>query len=96
MKAQVVEEEVFENIRDLANGNGYYVRRLLVKDLNDLAITPHGNQVYIDIGFTNQKSKVLGEVDIPDELIQVALTLLKAKNEANALRDEFEKLLVRV
>jgi hypothetical protein len=96
VKAKVIEVEVFENLRDFANGNSYYVRRLVVQDLDGLTITPYGNQLYVDDGISRQPCEVLGEVDVPDELIQVALRLLKAKNEANAQRDEFEKLLVRI
>lgn len=70
-------------------------RRLVVMVGKDrLAITVHGEEVLVTLHFQNEDSCiVLGEVEVPDELVEKALAFARAKEELNTLKDTFKTLL---
>ena len=76
------------------HGRGSTVKRLVVEEADNLAITPHDNQVYALTGFDLKKDcKVIREVEVPDELVEKTLAFVRAKAEFDGLKDSFEALL---
>ncbi len=94
MKAKVVQGKMYEGVMDWAHGGGYTAKRLVVEEADNLAITPHGNEVYAITGFNlKDDHKVLGEVEVSDELVEKALAFVRAKAEFDGLRGTFKALL---
>lgn len=94
MKAKIVSQRVHEGVLGWAHSYGYTVKRLVVEEADNLAITPHDNQVYAFTGFNlKDDCKVIGEVEVPDELVEKALTFVRAKAEFDGLKGTFEALL---
>lgn len=94
MKAKIISETAYEGVMDWAHGGGYTVKRLVVEERDNLAITPHDNQVYAFTGFDLKDGcEVIGEVEVPDELVEKALAFIRAKAEFDGLKDTFEALL---
>ena len=94
MKAIIVSQTVYEGTMDWVHGGGHTIKRLVVEEANSLAITPCDNQVYAFTNFNLKDDyKVLGEVEVPDELVEKTLTFIRAKAEFNGLKDTFEALL---
>ena len=95
MKAKIFSQMVYEGVMDWVHGGGKEVKRLVVEEANNLAITPHNDQVYAFTGFdsTSDGTKLLGEVEVPDELVEKALTFVRAKEEFDGLKDRFTALL---
>ena len=94
MKAKIVSQRVYEGIMDWAHDGGSTVKRLVVEEKNNLAITPHDNQVYAFTGFDLKNDcEVIGEVEVPDELVEKALAFVRIKAEFDGLKDSFEALL---
>ena len=91
MKAKVVSEWV---TTDLIHGSGCTVKRLVVEEADNLAVTPHDGQVYAFTGFDLKGGcEVIGEVQVPDGLVEKALAFVHAKAEFDSLEDTFKTLL---
>jgi len=94
MKAKIIVQMVHEGLTDLTHGGGYQVKRLVVEEKNNLAITPDDNQLYAIIGFDLRNDyEVIGEVEVPDDLVEKALAFVRAKAEFDGLKGTFEALL---
>lgn len=94
MKAKIVSQKVSEGVMDKIHGGGFTVKRLVVEEANNLAITPHKNEVYAVIGFDlTRNCQIIGEIDVPDELVEKALAFVLAKVEFDNLKDFFNTLL---
>ncbi len=79
---------------DWVHGGGFTVKRLVVEERDNLAITPHNNQVYAFTGFDLKGNcEVIGEVEVPDELVEKALTFIRVKAEFDDLKGSFKALL---
>lgn len=102
MKAKIVSQMAYqqgvayEGARDFIHEGVYPIQRLVVKvkKVGQLVITPHGNQVYVFIGFDLKKGcKILGKVEVPDKLVKKALAFVSAKAKFDGLGDTFRALL---
>lgn len=94
MKAKIVQQKVYESVMDWNHRGGSIVRRLVIEEKDNLAITPYNDRVYAFTGFDlDDGCKIIGEVDVPDELIEKALTLIRVKAEFNGLKHSVEALL---
>jgi hypothetical protein len=95
VKAKIISQTVYEGVMDWAHGGGYTVKRLVVEERDNLAITPHhDNQVYAFTGFNLKDGcEVIGEVEVPDELVEKALAFVRIKAEFDGLKGTFEALL---
>lgn len=93
LRAKIVEQKVIENALDFVHGGGRYIKRIIVEEKDNLAITPHNNEVYVFTGFNLKKCEVLGEVEVPDVLVEQAHAFAKAKKEFDGLKGTFEAFL---
>jgi hypothetical protein len=94
MKAKIVSQRVYNGVMAWIHDASYNVKRLIVEGADNLAITPHDDQVYAFTSFDlTDDCEVLGEVEVPDELVEKALAFVRAKAEFNSLKDTFEALL---
>lgn len=92
MKAIVVSETGYDGGQLMA-GRFFSrtVRRLVVKEKDLLAITVHNNEVFAMQNFKiDDDCKIIGEVEVPDELVEKALAFVRAKTELDALKDTFK------
>lgn len=92
MKGQIIQQLVHDSILDWTHGAGYHVKRIVIPNANDLAITSHGGQLYAVVGYKDEY-EVLGEVDVPDALVEEALTFVRAKDRFDGFREQFDALL---
>jgi len=98
VKAKIVQQTVYESMVTKSHGFGRNIKRLVVEEAENLAITPDQGRVFVWINFdvhADDSCKVIGEVDVPDELVRKALALAHAQTELNGLEDTFNKLLVQ-
>ena len=95
MKAKVIRVKVYEGVIAFAHGHSSYVKRLIVQLENGdhLAITPHEEQVHAFLGFTFPACEILGEVDLPDELVKKAIAFVQAKKDFDGLVNILESLI---
>ena len=95
MKAKIISQTVYEGVMDWARGGGgYTVKRIVIEGEDNLAITPHDNQVYAFTDFDIKGGcKVIGEIEVPDELVEKAFAFVRTKAEFDGLKDTFEALL---
>jgi hypothetical protein len=94
LKGKIVQETVFTSLMDKANRVGHVVTRIVIAEAGNIAITPYKGQIYVFTGFVfTSASKVIGEVDVPDDLVNRARAFIHAKEEFNELREKFEVLL---
>jgi hypothetical protein len=78
---------------DMLHHGGRSVKRLVIENKNNLAITPLDDEVYALTGFNLKDSTIIGEVEVPDELVEVALAFANIKTKLDSLRGSFQKLL---
>ena len=93
MKGKIVSEMAYASTLDFAHGIGETVKRLIVeKDaVTYVAITPYDGHVWVVPGFHFSKEvKVLGEVEVPDELVK------RMMDAAEVQKNLFEQLKVIV
>jgi hypothetical protein len=93
MKGKIIQERVYDSIMDWTHGMGYDIKRILIPEANNLAITPHNRGVFAFEFEPDRKYIVLKEIEVPDELVQKALTFMQAKKEFDSLKKQFEMLL---
>jgi len=97
MKAKIISEKAYEGMMDFIHGGGCEVIRFIVAEADNLVITFHDKQVYARTGFDLKSdggdAKLLGEAEVPDELVEKALAFVRAKEEFNSLKDRFTALL---
>jgi len=94
MKAKIISQKLYEGAMDWIHGGGYTAKRLVVEEAGNLIITSRDNQVCAFTGFNLEEDcKVIGEVEVPDELVEKALAFVRAKAEFDGLKDAFEALL---
>ena len=95
MKATVIRQKVYESEMDRDHGGGQTIKRLVVEKAGNLAITIYNDEVHAFPNFDMKDAEVIGEVEVPDELVDKALRFAKAKTEFNDLKDKFEALMKR-
>lgn len=94
MRGKIVQETVFTSLTDKFNHCGHVVKRIVIAEAGNIAITPYKGQIYVFTGFVFTRScTVLGEIDVPDELVERARLFVHAKEEFQGLREKFEMLL---
>jgi len=92
-QALIVEEKVYEGIMDYAHGGGSTIKRLIIEGENNLAITPHGDQLYAFAEYDLKRGKIIGKIEVPDELVEKALNFVKSQEEFYKIKEEVETLL---
>ena len=101
MKAKIISQKVYDSMMEWKHRHGYEIKRLVVEEANNLAITLLGSDVYARTGFefeserhpSGQEPEVLGEIEVPDEIVEKALALVRAQEELNSFKDVIEALL---
>ncbi len=82
MKAEIITCEVSDGVRGWAHGWNQAIQRIVVPEANNLAITIDDKQLYICDEFKMDESCVkVGDVEIPDALVQKAVDWMKQKAE---------------
>ena len=92
-KGLIVEEKVYEGIMDYAHGGGSIIKRLVIEGENNLAITPHNDQLYAFTGYDLKRGEVVEEVEVPDEVVKKAINFINSQNEFYKIKGEVEILL---
>lgn len=91
MKAKIVSQKVYSFVTH-PTGGPYKVKLLVV---DNIAIrTFHDGQVSVSTDFDMEGCEILGEIEVPDELIEKALALIRAEKELNDLKEKFKALLL--
>jgi hypothetical protein len=93
MKGKIIQEKVYDSIMDWTHEMGYNIKRILIPEANNLAITPHNGEVFVFEFEPEREYNVLKEIEVPDELVQEAVAFLQRKKEFNSLIKQFEMLL---
>ena len=94
MKGIIVENEIFASTLDYAHGHGQMIKRIIIPEVDNLAITPHGDQIYVFSGYEiDDESKRIKEIEVPDELVQKAIAYKKARDDFFQLKVNFQELL---
>jgi len=94
MRGKIVEETVFTCWNDRERGIGRLIRRIVVDCPDKLTITSFHRQLFVFTGFVFTSScRIVGEVEVPDELVENARSFIRAKEEFNCLREKFEGLV---
>jgi hypothetical protein len=94
MKGIIVENEIFASTLDCTHGHGQMVKRIIIPEVGNLAITLHGDQIYVFSGYEmDDESKRVKEIEVPNELVQKAIACKKAQDDFFQLKGNFQELL---
>jgi hypothetical protein len=74
---------------------GYTVHRIVIEEKGNLTITPHDKNIYVfkDFDITGAKGVVVGEIDVPEELVQQAEAYYEAQETLCSRLPEIEGLV---
>lgn len=80
---------------DWAHGGGRNIKRLVIEERNNLAITPDGNHIYTFLNFdiTDEDCEIIAEIEVPDALIEKAFAFANLQKEFYAFKEDFDILL---
>ena len=86
MKAKIIRQKVYDGMMDWSHGGGHEIKRLVVEEADNIAITLAQNRVYVftyfklqdKTTFPEQEPKVIGEIEVPDKLVEKALAVVRA------------------
>ncbi len=82
MKAEVFSCTVSDGILAYMHGDFYQIERIVVPELNNLAITIDGNNLYFHENFKiNDSCKKKGGIELPDDLVKKAVWFMNLKKE---------------
>lgn len=101
MKATLIVEKVSTGLNEFIHGGGRKIRRLVVNEIYGetvgLLINEYEGNIVAFTGYQidPNECQVLGEVDIPDELVKVAADYAAAKINLESRKIEFEGILNR-
>jgi hypothetical protein len=90
MKAKIVMQVRQRGIEDVV---GYAVKWLLVEDAKGLVITSDNDELSAFTGSNANEGKVVGEVEVSNELVEKALAFVRAKDEFSGFKRVFEALI---
>ena len=94
MKAKVVSQRVCESSLDSIHGFSFIIKRLVIRNRRkNLAIYIHNNEIHVWNDFNMKNCKVIGEIEISNELVEVALSFIQAKEKLNNSYDLFKAIL---
>jgi hypothetical protein len=101
MKATIVEETlhghpvpVIDSVSGEVSLEKPLIKRLFIKEKNGLAISIYEGKLYIfDFYCINDRCKIIGEVEVSDELIEKAMSFVQKHTDIKRHINEFENLL---
>jgi hypothetical protein len=94
MKGIVVEDNIYLSTLDYVHGFSQSVKRIIIPEMNNLAITPHDDQIYVYTGYEiKDETKKVKEIEVPDELVQKTLEYERAQYDFFRLKGKFQELL---
>jgi hypothetical protein len=95
MKAKIIQQKLSANINDYVHGGGRPTKRLVFEQAGGLVVTVADGQIYAFTGFDLVKEKYtdLGQVDVPQSLVDAALRYTKARSDFEKTLNSYEKLL---
>jgi hypothetical protein len=94
MKAKIVQQMIYEGWLGWSHGMGDTIKRLVIEEMDNLAITLHQGKMYAIPNFKIEDDcTILGEVEVPDKLIVQAHTLVLAQEKLDSLIPLCEVLL---
>jgi hypothetical protein len=100
MKATIIREKICDSYLDCVHGMFRYIKRLVIETaVSYIAVTPDGNQLYVsrfDLDEKGREVKILGEIEISDELAHNIAEFMLAKEKFGQYTYEFEKLLAEM
>jgi hypothetical protein len=94
MKGIVVEDDIYLSTLDYVHGFSQTVKRIIIPEVNNLAITSHDDQIYIYSGYQmKDETKKVKEIEVPDELVQKAIEYGRVQDDFFRLKGKFQELL---
>ncbi len=81
MKGYVVREKMSSGTMDWVHGGGGFGKRIIVPEHNNLAITIYDGRLTVFDGYEKDENTkvIIEEIEVAEDLIQVALDFIKAK-----------------
>lgn len=93
MKAKIVIQVISDSIINGLHGFTHNLKRLVIEEAGNLAIALYDDKIFILTDFKiNSGCQVIGEVEVPDELVAKALAFVSAREELNSLKSEIKVL----
>jgi len=94
MKAKLIECEICDSLLHLNHDMKRMIKRIVV---DDIVITVDGNNIFVMgqqfIDKYISPHTVLGEIDVPDELVELARNYLEPKEKLHAKLEDFAELM---
>lgn len=96
MRGLIVVDKVYEGVMDEVHDGGRYIRRILIKDAGNLVIGIHKGRVFAFTGYdiNEMNPEILTEVDVPEDMVNLAVALTKAENELQEIEPLIQILLL--
>lgn len=96
MKAEIITETVYEGFTDWSHDGGYEIKRIVVPEANNLAVTIDtrntGKNIYIWENFERDHTCiVVKEILIPDEFVREIVEFMREKNELASQLEQYLK-----
>lgn len=98
MKAVIVGRRNAANVNDFVHGGGTYVRSLVFEQLNGLCIHVIDGQLYAFTGLNLDMGRYdrLGEVEVPQELIDKAMKVAKVYEILDRVLSEVSDIISEI
>jgi len=95
MKAKIITQMISDSNTDDLHGFKYKLRRLVIEEMGNLAITIYRNQVIVLTDFEiSGDCQIICEVEVPYRLVRRALNLAIAQERLDELKDILNDLLL--
>ena len=95
MKALIIAQKLSMSTLNWAHGGGTLTKRLVIGEKDNLCITIGEGQLFAFTGLdlTEADYELVGETEVPDELVEQAFAYAQAKDKFSKLKDQFAALL---
>lgn len=95
MKGYVVEERMSSGTMDWVHGGGGLGKRIIVPELNNLALTFYDGQLAAYDGYQKKEDTkvIVEEVNVPEELVLLAIDFMESTRAFYAMEEEIKKLM---
>jgi hypothetical protein len=91
MKGKIIRMLVYRGVMDFAHGQGFYQKRLLIPERENLVIWHHQGVPYArHLAEDTTDYEVVGEVEVPREVVERVLSL---KHLSATLTSELQTLI---
>lgn len=94
MKGKIITEKRYTSIENYRRGRKTEIKRIVIPDADNLAMTSFHGQFSVIAKFKGDGDvRFIDEIEVPDHIVEAAITLAKAEENFEKLHEEFKTIL---